>query len=300
MKKNRSFLRTLLLTAGLNILLTGDLYLFSRLIHTELGQALLFLSVTLILTTGVCLFAVIPVSGRGSLWGCFGITSALHLPLTIVMTFTGGNALSNAWPGGTGNNLAALLLFLMCFCVWESGAFWVTVVRSRRRGKAVKEEQRNIKRSSKGFTKEWQTLSPARGRLVAVLRGILLVTWAHVLTFLIIEWLVSESLEESILSYVAFPMLWSLLAALYGLYDRFHRVAYTVSVAVTNVVLFLLPTTLLTVAHTPVHKFRFILHLDSVLTTPLDKPEQMLVIGVFMTVWVAMIVFGVGHKRQKA
>ena len=296
MKKNRSFCKTLLLTAGLNLLLLGNLYLFSLLVHAEPGQALLFLTVTLLLTVGICLFAVIPVSGRGILWGCFGITSALHLPLTTIAVLTGGSALSEAWPG---DNLAALLLFLMSFCVWEAGTFWVTVVRSRRRGKAIREEQRNIKRASKGFTKEWQTLSPARGRTVAVLRGILLVTWAHVLTFLLIEWLVSEGLEESILSYVAFPMLWSLMAALYGLYDRFHRVAFTVSVAVTNLALFLLPTALLTVANTPVHRFRFILHLDSVLTTPLDNPEQMLVIGVFTTVWAAMIVFGIGHKRQK-
>ena len=64
MKKNRSILKALLLTAGLNLLLLGDLYLFSHLVHKESGQALLFLSVTLILTTGICLFALIPVSGR--------------------------------------------------------------------------------------------------------------------------------------------------------------------------------------------------------------------------------------------
>ena len=299
MKKNHSILKALLLTAGLNLLLLGDLYLFSHLVHKESGQALLFLTVTLLLTVGICLFALIPVSGRGALWGCYGITSALHMPLTLVTAFTGGNALSDAWPGGTGNNLAALLLFLMSFCVWQAVTFWITVVRSRRRGKAVKEDQRNVKRASKGFTKEWQTLSPSRSRFVAVLRGILPVAWMYVLTFLVISWLMQEGLEDSILSYVAFPLLWGLMAALYGLHDRSHRVAYTVSAAVTNVVLFLLPTTLLAVANTPVHKYRFILHLDSVLTTPLENPEQMLVIGVFLTVWVAMAVFGIGHKRQK-
>ena len=296
MKKNRSILKALLLTAGLNILLEGDLYLFSHLVHKESGQALLFLTVTLLLTTGICLFAVIPSSGRGALWGCLGITSALHLPLSAMAALTGGRALAEDWPG---ENLMALLIFLMSLCVWSTGTFWVTVVRSRRRGKAIKEDRKNLRRASKGFTKELQTLTPARGRFLAVLRGILWVFWLHALTFLLIECLRRDGVEDTVLSYISFPLLWGLMAALYGLYDRFHRVAYTVSAAVTNVILFLLPTALLTVANTPVHKYRFVLHLDSVLTSPLDNPEQMLVIGVFLTVWAAMIVFGIGHKRQK-
>ena len=297
MKKNRSILKTLCLTAGLNILLTGDLYLFSHLVHRESGQALLLLSVTLLLTVGVCLFAVVPVSGRGALWGCFGVTTGLHLPLSAVAALTGGRAMAEDWPG---SNMMALLIFLMSLCVWWACTFWITVVRSRRRGKALREEQRNIKRASKGFTREWQTLSPARGRTLAILRGALWVTWLHTLTFLLLSLLLNEDLGDTALAYVSFPLLWSLTAALYGLHDREHRVAYALSAAVTNVVLFLLPTTLLTVANTPVHKLRFILHLDSVLTKPLDNPDQMLVIGVFLTVWVAMIVFGVGHKKPNS
>ena len=296
MKKVRSILLSLGITIGLNLLLTGDLYLFSHLVHKESGQALLFLSVTLILTTGICLFAVIPASDKGLLWGCFGITTALHLPLSVASALTGGRALAEDWPG---ENMVALLIFLMALSVWSVGTFWITAVRSRRRAKADREAQRNVKRASKGFTKEWQTLSPARGRFVAVLRGGLWVMWLHALTFLVIECLMRDGLEKTMLAYVAFPLLWSLMAALYGLHDRFHPTAYALSAAVTNLLLFLLPTALLTVANTPVHKFRFVLHLDSVLTTPLDNPEQMLVIGVFLTVWVAMAVFGIGHKRQK-
>ena len=296
MKKVRSILLSLGITIGLNLLLTGDLYLFSHLVHKESGQALLFLSVTLILTTGICLFAVIPASDKRLLWGCFGITTALNLPLSAASALTGGRALAEDWPG---ENMVALLIFLMALSVWSVGTFWITAVRSRRRTKADREAQRNVKRASKGFTKEWQTLSPARGRFVAVLRGGLWVMWLHALTFLVIEFLMRDGLEKTMLAYVAFPLLWSLMAALYGLHDRFHPTAYALSAAVTNLLLFLLPTTLLTVANTPVHKFRFVLHLDSVLTTPLDNPEQMLVIGVFLTVWAAMIVFGVGHRKAR-
>ena len=298
MKKNRSVLKTLCLTAGLNILLTADLYLFSLLVDHQLGQALLFLSVTLILTVGICLFAILPVSCRGILWGCYGITTGIHLPLSVIMALTGGNALSNNWPGGTGNNMAAPLIFLMSQAVWSAGTFAVTVARTRRRGRAIREEKRNVKRASKGYRKEWQTLSPARSRLVAVLRGALWVMWLHILTALVFVLLTEENLEDTMLSYVSFPVLWGLMAALYGLYDRERPIAYTLSAAVSNLLFFLLPTALLTVANTPVHKFRFVLHLDSLLTTPLENPEQMLVVGVFLTVWTAMIVFGVGHRRR--
>ena len=299
MKKNRPILKTIGITAGLNLLLLIHLYLFSLLVEKELGQALLFLSVTLILTVGICLFATVPVSCRGILWGCYGVTTGIHLPLSVIMAFTGGNALANHWPGGTGNNLAALLIFLMSQAVWSAGTFAVTVARSRRRGKALREEKRNVKRASKGFTKKWQTLSPARSRLVAILRGSLWVMWLHILTALLFELLMEANLEDTILSYVSFPVLWGLMAALYGLYDRERKVAYTLSAAVSNILFFLLPTTLLTVSSTPVHKYRFVLHLDSILTDPFDNPEQMLVIGVFLTVWAAMIVFGVGHRKAR-
>ena len=299
MKKNRSILKTLLITTGLNILLAGDLFLFSRLVHTMHGQALLFLSVTLLMTVGVCLFAVIPASEQGNLWGCFGVAIGLHFPLLTAVTMTGGNVLSQAWPGGTGNNLAAPLIFLISIAVWFIGCFWVTVLRTAHIGSARREKKRQVQRATKGFSKEYPPISSSRARLLAILRGFLWVLWLHVLTALLFEWLQAEYLHDTMLSYTAFPVLWSLMAASFGLLDRKSRTPLLLSAAVSNLLLFLLPTALLTVANTPVHKLRFILPLDSVLTTPLNHPEQMLVIGVFMTVWAAMIVFGIGHKRQK-
>ena len=297
MKKNRSILKAIGLTTGLNLLLLGDLYLFSRLVHRELGQALLFLSATLILSTGLCLFARIPASRRGRLWGCFGVTMGFHLPLTLASAFTGGRALSEHWPGGTGNNLAALLICLLTLSVWFIGTFWITVFRTARIGRAKREGKRQVKRALKGYSKEYAPLSPARGRLVAVLRGALWVLWLHILTVLLLEWLVSVGLEETILSYVSFPVLWGLMAAAYGLLDRSSPIALTLSAAVSNLLLFLLPTTLLTVANSPNIKYRFIIHLDRMLTNPFDNPDQLLVIGVFLTVWVARAVFGVRDRR---
>jgi hypothetical protein len=299
MKHFLSILKSLGITAGLDLLMTGSLYLFSHMVHRESGQALLFLTVTLLLTTGLCLFATIRVQAKGILWACMGVSFPTHLILSIVMTLTAGTALSDAWPGGTGNNLAQLLILLLSLAVWFVGIFTVTATRSRRMAKAAREEKRQVKRAKKGYQKEWQTLSPARARLVAVLRGALWVIWLHLLTTLLYEGLTEAGLEDTMLSYIAFPVLWSLMAARYVLYDRDRRGAYALSAAVTNLVFFLLPTILLTVAGTPVHKYRFILHLDSVLTKPLHNPEQMLVVGVFLTVWVAMAVFGAGNKRKK-
>ena len=57
MKKLYSIPKALAVTAGLDLLLLGLLLLFTHMVHKESGQALLFLTITLLLTTGICLFA---------------------------------------------------------------------------------------------------------------------------------------------------------------------------------------------------------------------------------------------------
>ncbi len=291
-------LKSLCITVGLNLLLTGLFILFSHMVHKELGQALLFLSVSLLMAVGVCLFATIRTDKRGILWASMGISTVTHLILTIVVALVGGTKLSDAWPGY--NNLAWLLMALLSLAVWDISVFAVTAVRSHRLGKAAREEKRQVNRAKKGYRKEWQTLSPSRARFLAFLRGLLVVLWCHLLTGLLFALLVNWDLAETMMGYVAFPLLWCLLAAAYGLHDREHRSIYGVTVAVSNLILFFLSTFFLMLENTPSHKFRFILHLDSVLTTPFDNPEQMLAIGIFLTVWVAMAVFGAGHRRRKS
>ena len=296
MKKLCSIPKALGITVGLNLLLTGLLLLSLRTVGEEWGQALLFLSLTLLLTLGLCLFALIPAVKRATLWGCFGISVSVHLLLTIVIALATGKQLSAAWPGD--GDLAWLLILLMSLSTWGIGLFWITVFRTSHMGHARRESKRQMKRAAKGYTKEWQTLTPARARLVAVLRGILWVMWFHILTILLLDALTAQNLEQTILSYISFPVLWGLMAAAYGLLDRRNPVALALSSAVTNLLLFLLPTTLLTVAGTPDIRYRFIIHLDTVITTPFKAYEQMLVIGVFLSVWIAVIVFGIGHRKK--
>jgi hypothetical protein len=253
--------------------------------------------VTLLLAVGVCLFATIRTDRRGILWASLGISVTTHLILTIVVALVGGTRLSEAWPGY--NNLAWLLMALLSLVVWDISVFTVTVVRSNRLGRAAREEKRQVKRAKKGYQKEWQTVSPSRARLLAILRGLALMLWLHLVTGLLYTLLTNAGAADTMLSYIAFPTLWCILAAAYGLCDRENRVAYGLTVAISNVILFILPTYFLMLENTPTHKFRFVLHLDSVLTAPLSNPEQMLAIGIFLTVWVAMIVFGAGNKRKK-
>ncbi len=289
-------LKSLCITVGLNFLLTGVYLLFSHMVHKEIGQALLFLVTALLLCVGVCLFAAIQTDRRGILWASMGISTVTHLILTVVVAIIGGSKLSDAWPGY--NNLAWLLLALLSLTVWDISVFTVTVIRSYRLGAAAREAKHQVKRARRGYSLALQSLTPSRARTLAILRGLALVMWLHLATGLLYTLLTNADAADTMLSYIAFPTLWCILAAAYGLSDREHPIAYGLTVAISNVILFILPTYFLMLENTPTHKLRFILHLDSVLTTPLSNPEQMLAIGIFLTVWVAMIVFGAGHRRR--
>lgn len=298
MKKNLlALLKSLCITVGLNLLLAGIYILFSHLVGKESGQALLFLCVTLLLTVGVCLFATVRTHSRGILWASMGISMGTHFILTVVVALVGGVKLSHAWPGH--NNLARLLLSLLSLAVWYISVFVITAVRSRRIGKALREEKRQVGRAKKGYTKEWQTLTPSRARSLAILRGLSWTLWLHLITGLLYTFLVETRSADTMLSYIAFPTLWCLMAAAYGLRRRESPAAHGITVAIANLLLFILPSFFLTVANAPLRKPRLASYLDSVSASPLDHPEQMLALGIFLTVWVAMIVFGVGKRTGK-
>jgi hypothetical protein len=299
MKKKYPILKTLGITAGLNLVITGDLYLFSHLIRNQTGQALLFLSITLLLIAGACLFARVPVSGRGSLWGCMGISMGLHLPLSITSALTGGKALSEQWPGGTGNNLAALLILLMSLSVWSIGIFGVTAARSRCIAAPLREERRNRKRITKGYVKEWQSLPPARLRLASVLRGFLRVLWTHLLTGLLFTILVELDLAETILGYVAFPMLWCLMIPAILPKEPLTNSPCIISAAVSHAILFALTTLLLSVRSYPnVIKNRGRIYTDLILNRPLDHPEQLLALGILTTGIMTLLILYIGKRKR--
>jgi FtsH-binding integral membrane protein len=297
--KNKLFalLRALGITVGLNTLLLCGALLFSRMVHRESGQALLFLFVTLLLTAGVCLFAVIPAENRSTLWACMGVSLAVHLILSVAVAILGGVPMSERWPGR--NNLAGLLVLLMSLVPWSVAVFTVTATRAGRLGKALREEKRQIRRAKKGYRKEWQTLSPARAVTLSVLQGLLSVLWLHILTGLVSFLLDSWGISNTMLSYVAFPTLWCLAAAAYGHRDRIRPTAYTLSAAASNLLLFILPTLLLSLRDTPrFYSARLRYYLLNLWENPFSHPDQMLAIGIFLTVWIAMLIFGVNRRSK--
>lgn len=299
MKKNYSILKALGITAGLNLLMSADLYLFSHFVHKQSGQALLFLSVILLLTAGVSLFALIPTSGRKLLWGCMGVSMGLHLPLSITSALTGGKTLSEQWPGGMGNNLAALLILLMSLSVWSIGIFGVTAARSRCIAAPLREERRNRKRITKGYVKEWQSLPPARLRLASILRGFLRVLWTHLLTGLLFTILVELDLAETILGYVAFPVLWCLMIPAILPPKRLSGSLCVISAAVSHMGLFALATLLLSIRSYPnVVRNRGRIYTELILNRPLDNPEQLLALGILTTGIMTLLILYIGKRKR--
>lgn len=294
--KNLTVLKAVGVTAGLNLLLAAVLLVFSRFVREDLGQAILFWVISLSLTLGVCLYGVISFSKRATLWASFGISSAVHLILSVAVTLLAGRPLSERWPSG--GNLAWLLILVLSLTVWLISTLTVTVIRSYQLGHAIREERRQVNRAKKGYSMEWQVLSPGRGRLVAALRGGLWAVWLSLTTGLLFSGLTRQGLAETILSYAAFPTLWCLLAILYGMTKEPHRVTRALSAGITHTLLFLLSTLLLGLGNTPDIRHRFILHLDAMLNRPFEHPEQLLALGIFLSGWIAIGVFGVGNRKK--
>lgn len=298
MKKNLfALLKALCYTIGLHALLTITISFFARTVHRDLGQASLFLAVTLLLVLGICLFAAIPTDKRGVLWGCFGIAYGVGLIATGVSLIFYGGTITSHWPSD--GNMAWLLFLLLIVSAWSVGVLAVTVFRSARIGKSIREENRQVKYMRKGYRKEFPPVSKVRSVLYAVAKGILWIIWFHTATGLLLFLLVGAGIEDTILAYVSFPVLWCLMAALYGGLDFPCRWVFALSAGVSNLVFFSVSTYFCMLLSTDPHKYRAVLHLDSLLTEPFDNPEQLIAIGIFFSIWIAMAVFAVGHRRRK-
>ncbi|MBR5123621.1 MAG: hypothetical protein IKU90_00695 [Clostridia bacterium] len=298
MKKNLfALLKALCYTIGLHALLTVTISFLARTVHRDPGQACLFLAVTLLLVLGICLFAAIPTDKRGVLWGCFGIAYGVGLIAAGLSLLFYGGTISAAWPSK--DNMAWLLFLILILSAWCIGVLAVTVVRSARIGRRARESDRQLTYARKGYRKEFPPVSKVRSVLYAVSKGLLWVIWFHTATGLLLFLLVGTGLEDTILAYVSFPVLWCLMAAMYGWLDSPCRWVFALSAGVSNLVFFSMSTYFCMLLSTDPHKYRAVLHLDSLLTEPFDNPEQLIAIGIFFSIWIAMAVFAVGHRRRK-
>ena len=298
MKKNVSaLLKSLFITLGLHGLLTVTITIFSRVVQREPGQAILFLAVTLLLLWAVCLFATIRTDQQRILWGCYAIALGGGVILSLVSMLFYGKSLSLRWPGE--GNMASQLFLLIILLTWGIGVTAATVIRAGLIGKESRESNRQVLRMRKGYRLEYPPVSKGKARLYAAVKGLLWVVWYHTLTGLLLFLLFAAGIEETMVAYISFPVLWCLMALLYGKPDSPHRGTFALSAALSNLLFFGLSCYFCMVIHTDPHKFRAVLHLDSVLTTPFDNPEQMLAIGIFFSIWVSMVVFAVGYRKRR-
>ncbi len=297
MKKNLSaLLKTLYITLGLHALLTVAISFLTRTVHREWGQALLFLAVTLISVGAVCIFATVPANTQGLLWRCFGLASVLGAVLSAISMAFYRRSLSLRWPGE--GNLAWLLFWLLILTAWIVGVLAVTVFRSCRVARESLESNRQVRHMRRGYRMEVSLAFKGQMRLYAAVKGFLWVVWYHTLTALLLFLLLGIGVGNTMISYVSFPVLWCLMAALCGAIDYPCRGAFALSAAVSNLLFFVLSSYFCMVIHIDPHKYRPILHLDSILTEPFENPEQMLAIAIFFSVWIAMAVFAAGHRRK--
>lgn len=297
MKQNVfAILKALGITAGLNTALAAMLWGLTPFLNREDFYTFLLLgSITLLLLVGVCLFAAIPTENRSILWGCYGIAAILHLILA-----TGTAVLLRKRPPYTGDALRStwLLLLLLILTAWLLPTLAVTLSRAAHVGRALREEKRQQKRARKGYRREYLPVSPARARLYASCKGLVWVLWLHILTGLLFCLFDALHVENSALPVIAYPVLWCLMAAVYGLHDRPEHAAFTLSASVSHLTLFVLSCGFCMLAGSLRGSHRLRSYLTAFLARPDFFPEQLLTIGLFLSAWVPVVVFAVAHRNK--
>ncbi len=291
-------LKALGLTVALNGMLTLFIYAAAPMANVNIGQVVLFGGVALLLVAATCLFANIAAEKRRSLWLALAVAFPAHLILSLISVFVYADRLASNWPGSD-YFLTWLLFLLLSLTVWWIAVFAVTVTRSARIGEGVREAKRQIKRAQKGFRLETAPISPARARMLAILKGVLWVLWLHILTGLFLEFFTETGVADTILSYVAFPALWCVMAAIYGLLHEKNRTAFTLSAAVTHLVCFVFVMLFLLPKNIREHPYYALKYLDDVITDPFGHPEQLMILILFLLVWMVMAIFGLAHRKAK-
>lgn len=287
------------LTVALSLALTLFLYTAAPLAEAPIGQAILFLGVALLQVAAACLYGGIPFDKRRSLWLSLAAVLATHLILSMVSVFLCADRLAGNWPGSN-YFLTWLLFFLLALSVWWISVCTVTLFRHFRMGAARRDELRKIEYASRGLRAETTPTTPARTRLVSTLWGLAWILGFYILTGLLLELLTAMSVADTILSYVAFPCLWCIMAAAYRYLRVCHTAVLTVTVSIANPVLLAAIMLFLFPSNVTLHVGYALLYLDSVLTAPFEHPEQLLLLAEFLSIWVILPLCGRRHRATPA
>lgn len=284
------------LTVALNLALTLFLYTAAPLAETPIGQTVLILGVVLLQVVAACLYAGIRFDKRRSLWLSLAAALVIHLILSVVSVFIYADRLAGNWPGSN-YFLTWLLFLLLALSVWWVSVCTVTLLRHVRLGAPGREERLRIRKASAGLRPVIPTVSPARVRLIAALKGGAWTLGFYVLTGLLLELLTAMSVADTILSFVAFPCLWCIMAVVYGFICQPNRGICTLWVSLTHILLCTVIMVFLIPSNVSVHPGYALLYMDNVLTSPMDHPEQLLLIAEFLSVWVTVITHGVRRPK---
>lgn len=291
-------LKALCITVGLNGALLGYIALFTLLVEEPVFQALLFFCIVICPAVAVCLFANIHAEKRRTLWLCAAVSLPLHVFLSIGSMLLYGFIMASVWS----SDLAPILVMLMAVVPWVVAVLAITVIRSWGIGRKKREAKRQLRRISKGFSRITLPVSPARSGFAAVCRGILWAVWLHLSTGLLFVLLQKTGIAETMLSYVAFPVLWCLAAAAYGLFDRPRRLAFTLSAGISHLILTLFCGVWLTAVYS-VRLEDFYMSSSSLLASlfysPFQYAEGLITVTVFCIGIIAITVFSIGHKPRK-
>ncbi len=290
-------LKSILLTAALNVAIIAFMFVFGPVVQVDLGQIITLGGVTLFSIIGVSMFATIRAEKRRSLWLALLVSLPLHPAIALGGVAVYGRKLALAWPGD--NDLSRVLFYIMILMSWMLPILVITIVRSARLGAAYREEKNRVALAEKGFYMETAKISKARARLIAYIKGAVWVFSFHLASGLLLELLRILRISTSMIAYVTFPAILCLVAAAYGLLDRPNRGMFAISVAVNHilfcgvVMLFLLP------GNVTKHIYYALKYLDNVLTAPYENIEQILILVPFLSVWFIMIIFAIGHRKSK-
>ena len=292
-------LKALCFTLGLDGALLGYILVLSLLVGEPFFQAVLFFCVAICPVIAICLYANIHAEKRRTLWLCFGVTLPVHVVLSTLSMALYGLPLSLLWPGSS--DLAPLLLLLMVVVAWAVATLTVTLFRVYHIGHRVREEKKQRKREAKGYRMEYAPVSGGRARFGAVCKGILWAAWLHLSTGLLLILLQKAGIADTMLAYIAFPTLWCLLAAAYGLIHNKNRVACGVSAAVSHLVLCV--SSLIVQAYLYPARFEFLSvghSTEHFLERPFNYPERLLTLTLFFVGGIAIVVFSIGHRNIPA
>ena len=288
-------LKSLCITLGLDGALLGYIALLTLLVEEPFFQVILFFCVTVCPIVAVCLYANIHAEKRRTLWLCAAVSLSLHLCLSLGAVVLYGFIMAAVWA----SDLAPILIMLMACVPWLVAVLAITVVRSARIGRAKRENNRQLRRIAKGLIRADVPVSSFRSGFGAVCRGLLWAAGLHLSTGLLFLLLEKLGIADTMLSYVAFPVLWCLYAAAYGLFDRPRRLFYGLGVGIGHLSLSV-GTVIWLFAVYAIRYGTKAWPLTDLFSVPFFFPEALIFGTVFWIGVITAMVFILGRGRKKA